>query len=251
MAWLPDGKRLHLRYGALDAVIQAHGWPRVVGRAYDAAIARARDILLELDGTEPEGTVARRALAADAAVPHGTGPGAALAGAVADELLDAMCVAGLLDRAFVNNHGAVALHLAEGQSFTAEAIDWPWRPLLAGRLPRAWPGSAQALASTGWQSADGGQDTITVAAGCAAGAAAAAAAIAAVMFPGGGPMLVPRPLPDGLTPEAVARALAQGFERAGLLRSVGAVAWVLFSLRGECRLLGPETLAASAQLGSG
>ncbi len=251
MAWLPDGKRLHLRHGAVDAVIQAHGRPRVVGRAYDAAIARAKEVLLDLAGAKLEGMVARRALAADAAVPHGAGPVAALAGAVADELLDAMRVTGLLDRAFVNNHGAVALHLAEGQSFTAEAIDWPWRPLLAGRLPRAWPGSAQALASTGWKSADGEVDAITVAAGCAAAAAAAAAAIAAAMFPGVGPVQVPQPLPDGLTPEAATQALAQGFERAGLLRSGGAVAWVLFSLRGECRLLGLEAMSASAQPGAG
>src|SRR5262249_60097984 len=43
-------------------------------------------------------------------------PMAAVAGAVADDLLDHMCRAAPLERAFVNNGGDIAIHLAAGQS---------------------------------------------------------------------------------------------------------------------------------------
>ena len=46
-------------------------------------------------------------------------PMAAVAGAVADAVLAAMCHGTALDRAYVNNGGDIALHLAPGHSLTA------------------------------------------------------------------------------------------------------------------------------------
>jgi ApbE superfamily uncharacterized protein (UPF0280 family) len=50
-------------------------------------------------------------------------PMAAVSGAVADELLTVMLDSTQLDRAFVNNGGDIALHLAAGQHFTMGMID--------------------------------------------------------------------------------------------------------------------------------
>ena len=132
VAWLPDGKKLHLHNGPLNLIIQAFGRPAEIGRAYDAAIERARALVTELAddlprlqaGHVPQSNAGRRAVAACAVVPGALGPVTAICGAVADEVLAEMVQAGQLDRGFVNNRGAVALHLAEGQSIMPNATDW-------------------------------------------------------------------------------------------------------------------------------
>ena len=67
-----------------------------------------------------QGAVARRMHAAVApfAADHFITPMAAVAGAVAEEILGAMVQEARLDRAYVNNGGDIALHLAEGERFT-------------------------------------------------------------------------------------------------------------------------------------
>jgi hypothetical protein len=67
----------------------------------------------------PSGPVARRMMAA--CLPFAdlfVTPMAAVAGAVADELLAAMLSAAPLDRAFVNDGGDIAIHLGPGESMT-------------------------------------------------------------------------------------------------------------------------------------
>jgi len=122
-AILPDGRR-HFHDGPIDLIIEASGEAMAVAVAYDAAAERFATILDELclelprlraaSGARPEGVVARRmvdAVACFAGVRFVT-PMAAVAGAVAEEVLAAMVGAAPLERAFVNNGGDIALHLA-------------------------------------------------------------------------------------------------------------------------------------------
>jgi len=133
-ARLGDGRRLHLQHGPIDLIIEATGAGPAVREAHAAAAERF-DGLLEALVSElpflrarlrpgsplPDGPVARRMVraaqpfCADCFVT----PMAAVAGAVADEILAAMTTAAPLAKAYVNNGGDVAIHLAPGESFTA------------------------------------------------------------------------------------------------------------------------------------
>ena len=74
-----------------------------------------------------QGVVARRMHAAVApfAAAHFITPMAAVAGSVAEEILGAMTGAARLERAYVNNGGDIALHLAGGESFSIGLMDRP------------------------------------------------------------------------------------------------------------------------------
>ena len=125
------GGRLHFQHGPIDVVLKAWGAERDVALAYTAASARFRDILGELVGELGElrkpmdqnpvvtGPVARRMVAAcrpfsDVFVT----PMAAVAGAVADELMATMLAAAPLAKAFVNDGGDIAIHLGSGESIS-------------------------------------------------------------------------------------------------------------------------------------
>ncbi len=140
--FLADGKRLHLQDGPIDLIVETGGSERNVRAAYDAAARRFTGLLDELceelkmlrEAADParcllQGSVARRMHAAVApfAADYFITPMAAVAGAVAEEILGAMVQAVLLDRAYVNNGGDIALHLAEGERFTVGLIDRPDR----------------------------------------------------------------------------------------------------------------------------
>ena len=55
---------------------------------------------------------------------------AAVAGAVAEEILEAMIAAAELSRAYVNDGGDIALHLATGRAFVVGMVERPDRPSL-------------------------------------------------------------------------------------------------------------------------
>ncbi len=124
VAALLDDGRLHLQHGPIDLLIDAEGAREI---AFEAARARFATILDELvaelscitrdiPATPPKSPVARRML--DACCTHSgqhfVTPMAAVAGAVADEILAAMTAASSLRRAYVNNGGDIAIHLDEG-----------------------------------------------------------------------------------------------------------------------------------------
>ena len=124
-----SGNRLHLQHGPIDLVIGVDGNRAI---AFDAARSRFDTILAGLvtelddlrqplhpDSPVPAGAVAKRMHAA--AMPFCETfltRMAAVAGAVADEVLQAMTSATPLHRAYVNNGGDIALHLAKGERFT-------------------------------------------------------------------------------------------------------------------------------------
>lgn len=196
---LPDGERLHLQHGPIDLVIGVDG-DRAA--AFHAATARFQTILTELvaelpllrqevraatDQTQPHGAVARRMVAATR--PHKpvfVTPMAAVAGAVAEEVLAAMQAAALLDRAYVNNGGDIAFHLAKGRRFTMAIAGLDGRPL--GRVDVAAEDPVRGLATSGQGGRSlsfGVADAVTVLARTAAGADVAATLIAnAVDLPG-------------------------------------------------------------------
>ena len=126
---LADG-RLHLHHGPIDLVIGADGTPAAVKLAYRLAAARFNTVLDELVGEldllrrplcqtscRPAGDVAARMWAASTShLAHHNGADyvtamAAVAGAVADEILSVICESADLDRAYVNNGGDIALFL--------------------------------------------------------------------------------------------------------------------------------------------
>ena len=129
IAILPCGSRLHLQHGPIDLIIGADGNR---GAAFQAAEARFTTILQELveelpvlkiqlstDTPYPKGAVARRMYTA--AIPHSktfVTAMAAVAGAVAHEILAAMIGVANPHRAYVNNGGDIALHLSGDERFT-------------------------------------------------------------------------------------------------------------------------------------
>jgi uncharacterized protein len=140
IAYLADSMRLHLQDGPIDLIIEARGSEIDVRAAYEAAARRLTGLLDELCGELPllreaadparcllQGNVARRMHAAVApfAVEHFITPMAAVAGAVAEEILGAMVRKARLKRAYVNNGGDIALYLADGEHFTVGLIDRP------------------------------------------------------------------------------------------------------------------------------
>lgn len=129
-ALLPCGTRLHLQHGPIDLVIGADGQR---DRAFEAAFARfqtiLRDLLGELEALRqpfaahlplPAGAVAKRMhVAAMSFVDYGfLTRMAAVAGSVADTVLDEMTQAADLRRAYVNNGGDIALHLHAGETLS-------------------------------------------------------------------------------------------------------------------------------------
>jgi ApbE superfamily uncharacterized protein (UPF0280 family) len=138
--FLADGRRLHLQDGPIDLIVEACGSDAEVRAAHDAAARRFTGLLDELCSELPDlrraadplrsplqGVVARRMHAAVApfAAAHFITPMAAVAGAVAEEILGAMQREAHLDRAYVNNGGDIALHLADGERFTVGLMDRP------------------------------------------------------------------------------------------------------------------------------
>ena len=196
IGWLADGRRLHLQDGPIDLIVEAHGSSVMVAAAYDAAIQRFTGLLDALCEELPElrrgaqpgicglrGTVARRMH--DAVVPFAAGsfitPMAAVAGAVAEEVLGGMVQASDLDRAYVNNGGDIALHLGEGQCFAVGLVDRPDMPHLIGKTIIAASDTARGVATSGWRGRSfslGIADAVTVLARTAAQADAAATVIA-------------------------------------------------------------------------
>jgi uncharacterized protein len=126
---LPDGRRLHLHHGPIDLIVEAWGAPDEVAAGYGQAVARFETVLSELVGELPllrepvgascplRGTTARRMWRATAGhLPRFVTPMAAVAGAVADEVLAAMVRGRDLRRAYVNNGGDIALYFPPARS---------------------------------------------------------------------------------------------------------------------------------------
>ncbi|MEE4236172.1 MAG: UPF0280 family protein [Anderseniella sp.] len=239
-AMLPDGKRLHLQHGPIDLIIWADGEPAQVDRAYIAARSRFDGLLeqlicelavlrteMPLHGLPLAGPVARRM--GQAVQPYWreqATPMAAVAGAVADQILHAMLKAASLRRAYVNNGGDIALHLAHGQSFSIASAN--------GHVAVTAADGVGGIATSGWRGRShslGIADSVTVLARSAARADVAATLIANAVDLPGSPKITRLPAcelnPDSdlrnrlatvdvaaLTAAEAAAALARGVQKA-------------------------------------
>lgn len=190
---LPDGRRLHLQDGPIDLVIEARGDVPEIHAAYEAAELRFATVLDELCGElkllrqrtamKPKGVMAQSMWRATLpfAEDRFITPMAAVAGSVAEEILTAMMAAADLDRAYVNNGGDIALHLAPGASFRIGLIDRPDQPSLFGTAEVDADDSVRGIATSGWLGRSfslGIADAVTVLARSASEADAAATIIA-------------------------------------------------------------------------
>lgn len=139
--------RLHLSHGPIDVVLRAWGTPAAIRLAEAAAVAMFPDILPGLvaelpalrrpmaDQPHVTQPVARRMVAACIPfAPIFLTPMAAVAGAVADALLATMCAAAPLSRAYVNDGGDIALHVAPGATLAIGLADDPLSLALGGAL---------------------------------------------------------------------------------------------------------------------
>lgn len=201
--WLEGGQRLHLQHGPIDLIISAYGEKRSVARAYQYAHEAFKTVLddlvaelpflkqaLPLTSAEPVCSVARRMVsAARQCVGLDTvTPMIAVAGSVADHVLNAMLKAPALDRVYVNNGGDIGLWLAADQTFTIGICDNVETGAIATNLTLEAKHLVHGIATSGWRGRShslGIADAVTVLAACAADADAAATVIAnAVDIPG-------------------------------------------------------------------
>jgi len=273
---LPDG-RLHLQEGPIDLVIEAFGQAAQLRQAYAAAAACFAEVLPGLVselvalrrplGGAPcglQGPVAQRMAAA--CRPHRrrfVTPMAAVAGAVADHVLAAMTAAAELERAYVNDGGDIALHLAAGQSLACGLVADIAHPHLNGRAVIAAETPVRGIATSGRATlGQGGRsfslgiaDAVTVFARSAAAADVAATLIAnAVDLPGHGavkrqPACEIDPQSDlgerlvtvavgDLSPAETAAALSAGLAAAAEMRAAGLLEAAVLFLNGRAEIAG-------------
>jgi ApbE superfamily uncharacterized protein (UPF0280 family) len=281
IALLPDGKRLHLQDGPIDLVIEAKGRDADVRAAYEAAARRFIGLLDELceelaelrTTADPvrcslKGVVARRmhaAVAPFAAAVFIT-PMAAVAGSVAEEILGAMRAAARLERAYVNNGGDIALHLAGAEQFTVGLLDRPDRHGLMQTTVIDAGDPARGIATSGRHGRSfslGIADAVTVLARTASQADAAATIIAnAVDLPGHvaikrcpanelqpdsdlGTRLVTRDV-GALRESEIDDALGAGVRRAQQLLAAGLIEGAALRLLGETAVVGATGIKAGA-----
>jgi ApbE superfamily uncharacterized protein (UPF0280 family) len=273
VGWLKDGKRLHLQDGPIDLIVEAQGSATNMRAAYAAAIGRFTGLLDELcdeltllrTAADParcalQGIVARRMHAAVApfAADHFITPMAAVAGSVAEEILAAMVQAALLDRAYVNNGGDIALHLTEDEAFTVGLIDRPDRLGLMRTTEIRADDPARGIATSGWHGRSfslGIADAVTVMAKTAAQADAAATIIANAVDLPEHPAIIRCPAnelqPDSdlgsrlvtrdvgfLMPSEITTALDAGDTEARQLLGRGLIEAAALHLKGEIRIVG-------------
>jgi ApbE superfamily uncharacterized protein (UPF0280 family) len=279
---LPDGRRLHLHDGPIDLIVEAFGTQQQINAAYRAACERFVTVLDELcrelsllrqpcleEAPWPQGAVARRMTAAvrPYAPEYFITPMAAVAGAVAEEILAAMISAAQLTRAYVNNGGDIALHLSSREQIVVGMVERPDRPSLLGTTTLHASDPVRGVATSGWRGRSfslGIADAVTVLADRAAAADAAATIIAnAVDLPRHpaivrvaarelqpdtdlGARLVTQAVGE-LTAHEVDQALSAGVHTADRLLKIGLIRSAALSLQGATRIVGssrePITIA--------
>ena len=265
-----SGNRLHLQHGPIDLIIQAFGDVQAVELAYHAAVDVFVDVLpglvqelprLRQSGEGPfKGPIAQRM--ARACRPFARSqfitPMAAVAGSVADHMLQAMVTVAPLTRAYVNNGGDIALYLEPGQAMDIGIIDTVQAPKAVAMATIQSTSAVRGIATSG----QGGRsfslgiaDSVTVLAHSAAAADAAATLIAnAVTWDH--PAIRRQPAneldPDSdlgdrlvttavgaLPPAVCAGALAQGAILARRYHQAGLIDSAYLSLQGQSRIVGP------------
>ncbi len=272
-----DRDRVHFQHGPIDLVIEACGKPAAVRAAYELAWQRFQGLLEGLvaelallrspvqQAQGVNGPVARRMV--KACRPYGEvfiTPMAAVAGAVADEVLGALVMAGV-DKAYVNNGGDIALHLNPGECFRVGVMSGLSQ--FAGDIAIRADSPVRGIATSGWRGRSfslGIADSVTVLAASGAAADAAATIIAnavniddvAIERRPASTIKDDSDLGERLVTVAVGRlpahkvaaALANGHVEAQRLLDSGLIYGAALLLQGEAKVLGLAAPAVSARL---
>jgi hypothetical protein len=194
---MQDGRRLHLQHGPIDIVAEAFGEASERAAAYMQACRFFENVL---DALVADLDILRQPVQPDrrhealsgisaamwrSSVMLANGcfvtPMAAVAGAVADGVLNAMCAGRRLDRAYVNNGGDIAIHLTAGTEFSSAIVHNADCPAIDATLTVAFGDGIGGLATSGWRGrslSPGIADAVTVLAENAALADVAATLIA-------------------------------------------------------------------------
>jgi uncharacterized protein len=244
-ARLPDAGlaqgRLHLQHGPIDLICAA--WGPGADAGYRRATAR-------FDGLLEERAVAPFR-------PDFITPMAAVAGAVAEEVLGAMVGPGI-ERAYVNNGGDIALWLEPGQRFVTAIAGTGGQVVVKADDP------SRGIATSGWRGRSwslGIADAVTVLARTAAMADAAATMIANAVDLPGHQGVRRRPAVDmqadndlgarlvtvdvgPLSRDDILRALAQGRAAAASFLARGLIDAAALFLQGESAVTGPMAFRA-------
>ena len=194
--------RLHLQHGPIDLILHVDASEEIRKRLYSTAKKRFSTVLQELvvemdllkqpwsaDLPDPKGGIAQKMCFAVRGSDIFVTPMAAVAGAVADEVLEAMLYEAKnpdpcleeIQRMYVNNGGDIAFWLNAGESFSIGVVDNPGIPELNARVSLAYESPVRGIATSGWRGRSqslGIADAVTVLAGSAAIADAAATLIA-------------------------------------------------------------------------
>jgi ApbE superfamily uncharacterized protein (UPF0280 family) len=294
---LPDGRRLHMNDGPIDLIVEAFGDAAEITSAYLAASQRFVNVLDELcaelpllrtavceSRLAPSGKVAQRMVGA--VLPHATQvfitPMAAVAGAVADDILAVMTNSARLSRAYVNDGGDIAFHLTQGERFTIGMLGLPdifrsaqchdihrdkrnianVRGEMFGTTVLECAQPIRGIATSGWRGRSfslGIADAVTVLADTASMADAAATVIAnAVDLPGHDGIrrrpacelapdsdlgeLMVTQSVDPLDPPDICAALTNGARTAQALMDDGIIRAAALHLQGETKVIGPELI---------
>ncbi len=274
------GGRWHLNHGPIDIVAEAHGDAVEVAVAHELAWRRFDGLLAELVAELPllrepvgaectlQGRIAQRMWTACAPFRAGfITPMAAVAGSVAQELIACYRRPGI-ERAWINNGGDIALHLAPGQSVRVGLFADLARFDLRDTAPLAIDGQfdvradlpVRGVATSGWRGRSfsrGIADSVTVLAATAAEADAAATVIANAVnvedagihrLPASackddsdlGDILVTTNV-EPLAPSQVRRALDAGAACAAELQQAGLVWSAMLVCQGRWRLAEPSS----------
>ena len=194
--------RLHLQHGPIDIIAHVDAPEEVRKRLYTSASNRFSTVLVELvaemdllkqpwsaDLPDSKGGIAQKMCFAVRGSDILVTPMVAVAGAVADEMLETMlfeaqkpdsCVEHI-HRMYVNNGGDIAFWLNTGESFSIGVVDNPGIPELNARVSLAYESPVRGIATSCWRGRSlslGIADAVTVLAGSAATADAAATLIA-------------------------------------------------------------------------
>jgi len=207
---MPDD-RLHLQHGPIDLIIHVDSSEGIRKRLYSAVEKRSRTVLEELvtemellklpwnsAQSEPKGSIAQKMFGAVSDSAVFVTPMAAVAGAVADEMLETMLLEAQIpdsclehiSRMYVNNGGDIAFWLNSGESFSIGVVDNPEIPKLNTKVNLAYESPVRGIATSGWRGRSlslGIADAVTVLAKSATDADVAATLIANevnVDFPG-------------------------------------------------------------------
>jgi uncharacterized protein len=269
---LPDD-RVHLHHGPIDIVLKAWGEPdavrtavRAATRAFPRILPTLADELVELrkpmaKKPKVKGGIALRMVAACTPFKgQFVTPMAGVAGAVAETLLEIMLKAAPLERAFVNDGGDIALHLAPGQQLVfgvAGDFSGGKIPKLNGEVVLTHAMGLAGIATSGAHGRSfslGIADSVTVLAKTASAADVAATLIANAVnieadtierIPAHeldadsdlGALLVTSDV-GALDARQIAAALENGVTQAEAYLSRGLIAGALLMLRGETRAVG-------------